>query len=146
VSCGHGLPTLEDCAILHWCPATKAEREGKGWRAPCPICQTRRALEFSIDGKRMRWNSFCGDHDREEVRPALRNLLKACMPGKERRPQVTADDVAELGLSAITSALSLKLVLLEMSGMNTTAALDKLGVRRENRSRVIAGARIKSDT
>jgi uncharacterized protein YjiS (DUF1127 family) len=40
--------------------------------------------------------------------------------------------------------MSMKLALLEMSGMSTPEALDYLGVRRENRSRVIAG-RIRFD-
>jgi hypothetical protein len=35
--------------------------------------------------------------------------------------------------------VSLRLAVLEMTGMSTTAALEKLGVRRENRARVING-------
>jgi uncharacterized protein YjiS (DUF1127 family) len=33
----------------------------------------------------------------------------------------------------------MRLAMLELAGMSTREALDKLGVRRENRSRVIAG-------
>ena len=41
--------------------------------------------------------------------------------------------------------MSLRLALRELSGMSTTEALDKLGVKRTNRYRVIAG-RLNSET
>jgi hypothetical protein len=57
---------------------------------------------------------------------------------KPRRARIAPDDVIELALSGM-NGLSLKLALLEMAGMSTPEALGKLGVRRENRARVIAG-------
>jgi hypothetical protein len=143
VPCGYGLPTAEDCAISHWCPVLDGRPEGvtgRVWRAPCPLCQCPRALEFSIKGKTLQWNTFCGQHgSKEQVRQPLRDLLKGCFPGRERGPRpLGRDDITQAVLSAMPP-MSMKLALLEMCGMGTREALDKLGVRREHRSRVIAG-------
>jgi hypothetical protein len=128
---------------VHWCSAfPDARREGVGWRAPCPVtgCGTKRALEFSVYGKSVRWNSWCGDHDKDAMRPYLQALLGACFPARRAagpRP-IDHGDLIALMLSGMPP-MSLKLAALEMAGMSTTAALDKLGVRRNHRSRVIAG-------
>ena len=129
----------ESCAVTHWCPALKGERERSGWRAPCPLCQSRRALEYSLNGHSIRWNSFCPQHDREALRPVLRRLIGGCLPGRPTGPApIGHDDLVELMLSDMPP-MSMKLAGLELAGMSTSAALDKLGVRRDNRARVIAG-------
>jgi hypothetical protein len=129
----------ESCAVAHWCPPLKGEREKSEWRAPCPVCQAERALRFSLYGRGLRWWSYCADHDREALRPVLRQLLGDCLPGRSTGPApVDHDDLIALGLSEMPP-MSLRLAILEMGGLSTPAALDKLGVRREHRSRVIAG-------
>lgn len=150
--CGYGLPDPEDCAISHWSPAVDGRRGGSGWRAPCPVkgcpADDPRLLQYEVYGKGVRFRHFCPHHNREAVKAALHALLGPCGPGRNGKQQaLKPDDLAEVALSAITSAMSLKLVLLEMSGLSTSDALTKLGIRRENRPRVIAGARVfKSDT
>ena len=138
MACASGLDA-EDCAIQHWCPALDARRERSGWRAPCPACGADRALEFDAPGRSIRWNSFCGGHDRDAVRPVLRGLLGACLPGKSARlAPIEPNALVELALADVPP-MSLRLALLEMAGISTPDALAKLGVRREHRSRVIAG-------
>lgn len=138
MACATGL-LAEDCAIQHWCPATDARREGAGWRAPCPACGTKRALEFDVPGKSIRWNSFCGEHDKDALRPVLRDLLGGCLPGKGgQAAPIDHDALIQLALAEMPPT-SLRLAMLEMAGMSTPDALDKLGIRRENRSRVILG-------
>jgi hypothetical protein len=60
------------------------------------------------------------------------------MPGGSRREPVRHDDLITLALSDMPP-MTLRLELLRLAGLGTAEALDKLGVRRENRSRVIAG-------
>ena len=142
MACGLGLPDAEDCAIVHWCEPLGAQRERNGqWRASCPVpgCTARRALEFDAPGKHVRWRSFCGEHDKEAVRPYLAELVGPCMPGKlAGRSPIEHDELIALALTQMPPT-SLRLAMLEMAGLGTREALDKLGVRREHRSRVIAG-------
>ena len=145
MACGLGLPDAEDCAIVHWCAALEplgAHREPNGqWRADCPVpgCKALRAIEYDAPGKHVRWRSFCGHHGREAMRPYLAALIGPCMPGgRAARPTVDLDELAALALTQMPPT-SLRLAMLEMAGFGTREALDKLGVRREHRSRVIAG-------
>lgn len=145
MACGLGEPTAEGCAIAHWCEALLkfgAHRERNGqWRADCPVpgCGSPRSLEFDAPGKHVRWKSFCGNHDREAVRAHLITLIGPCMPGRRAARRSIGDD--ELVALAMTEMppTSLRLAMLEMAGLGTREALDMLGVRREHRSRVIAG-------
>ena len=57
-------------------------------------------------------------------------------PGVSRA--VPDDELIAVALAEMPPT-SLRLALLEMAGLGTYEALDKLGVRREHRSRVIAG-------
>jgi hypothetical protein len=142
MACGLGLPDAEDCAADHWSPALDGRRERNGqWRATCPVpgCGTLRALEYDAPGKHVRWRSFCGTHDKEAVRPYLAALVGPCMPsGRTARPPVDRDELIALALARMPPT-SLRLAMLEMAGLGTREALDKLGVRREHRSRVITG-------
>jgi hypothetical protein len=72
---------------------------------------------------------------------ALSARLPSCITTPKtstRRTLIPGEQLADLALSGMAPT-SLKLALLELSGMNTTAALAELGIRRENRSRVITG-------
>ena len=145
MACGRGEPTAEDCAIRCWSDALRklnSHREPNGqWRADCPVpgCRSQRALEYDAPGRHVRWRSFCGHHDREAMRPYLVKLIGPCMPGgRAARPTVDLDELAALALTPMPPT-SLRLAMLELAGFGTREALDKLGVRREHRSRVIAG-------
>jgi hypothetical protein len=142
MACGLGLPDACDCAADHWSPVLGGRRERNGqWRAPCPVegCGSWRALEYDAPGKHVRWKSFCGKHDKDAVKPYLATLIGPCMPSRRAgRHPIGHDELIAVALADMPPT-SLRLVLLEMAGLGTSEALDKLGVRRENRARVIAG-------
>lgn len=141
MACGLGLPDAEDCAADHWSPALDGRRERNGqWRATCPApgCGASRSLEYDAPGKHVRWRSFCGVHDKDAVRPYLAKLIGPCMPGGRRREPVDHDELAALALASLPP-MTMRLRMLQLAGLGTAQALDKLGVRREHRSRVIAG-------
>lgn len=140
MACGLG-GDAEDCAISHWSPALDGRRERSGqWRATCPVpgCGSLRSLEYDAPGKHVRWKSFCGEHDKEAVRPHLAKLVGSCMPGGARREPVKHGDLITLALTDI-SPMTKNLRMLQMAGISTDEALRMLGVRREHRARVVAG-------
>jgi hypothetical protein len=136
VACGLGLPDAEDCAADHWSPALDGRRERGGqWRADCPVpgCKAKRALEYDAPGRHVRWRSFCGEHDKDAVRPYLVKLVGPCMPSGRRT--IEADLVALA--TADLPPQSLRLGLLEMAGMTTAEALAELGIGPTHKRRVI---------
>jgi hypothetical protein len=138
MACGLGLPDAEDCAADHWSPALNGRRERNGqWRADCPVpgCGAIRSLEYDAPGKHVRWRSFCGEHDKDAVRPYLAKLVGPCMPSGRREP-IRHADLAELALADVPPQ-SLRLALLELAGMPTAEALAKLGVGPTHRRRVV---------
>jgi hypothetical protein len=144
MACGLGLPDAIDCATDHWCKALKKfnpHREPNGqWRADCPVpkCRSLRAIEFDAPGKHVRWKTWCGHHDKETVRPYLAALIGPCMPGGSRRPPIRHDELIELALADLPP-MTKNLRMLQLAGMGTQEALDKLGVRPDHRARVIGG-------
>lgn len=134
--------TAEECAIAHWSPALlalNAHRERNGqWRADCPVpgCRAERSLEYDAPGKHVRWKSFCGDHDKETVRPYLKKLVGACMPSSGRREAIRHDEVIDLALADLPPQ-SLRLGLLELAGLTTGEALRRLGIGPTHKRRVI---------
>ena len=141
MACGLGLPDAEDCAADHWSRALDGRREPNGqWRAPCPVpgCGTLRSLEYDAPGKHVRWRSFCGEHDKDAVRPHLAKLVGPCMPGGSRCAPIEHDELIALALAEMPP-MTLRLEMLRLTGMSTDEALNKLGVRPDNRARVIGG-------
>ena len=141
MACGLGLPDAEDCAADHWSPALGGRRERNGqWRAQCPVpgCGALRSLEYDAPGKHVRWRSFCGEHDKEAIRPHLVKLVGQCMPGGARREPVKHGDLITLALTDIPP-MTKNLRMLELAGISTDEALTMLGIRREHRARVVAG-------
>lgn len=141
MACGLGLPDAEDCAADHWSPALNGRRERNGqWRADCPVpgCGAVRSLEYDAPGKHVRWKSFCGEHDKDAVRPCLARLLGSCLSGGSRREPIRHDELADLALADVPP-MTMRLMMLRLAGMGTIEALDKLGVRPDNRARVIGG-------
>lgn len=137
MACGLGLPDAEDCAADHWSAALGGRRERNGqWRADCPVpdCKAKRSLEYDTPGKHVRWRSFCGEHDKDAVRPYIIKLVGPCMPSGGRRtidPEMVALATADL------PPQSLRLGLLEMAGMTTAEALATLGIGPTHKRRVI---------
>lgn len=118
------------------------------WAVTCPVCHGVNKLTLTARGRGLL--RHC--HKCEVVQDVLTAALVQLMPGcfwPARKVPVAAwkppgpSDLQALALAAMPP-MSLRLALLEMAGMSTPEALDKLGVRRENRSRVIAG-RIRFD-
>lgn len=137
--CGFG-EDAESCAAKHWSPPLDGRREPSGqWRADCPVpgCKTgRRALQYDAPGKSVRWKSFCGEHDKEAARPHLAKLVGECMPGGGGRAPIRHDELIALTLAGLPPQ-SLRLGLLELSGMSTSEALAALGIGPTHKRRVI---------
>jgi hypothetical protein len=141
MTCGLGLPDAEDCAADHWSPALGGRRERGGqWRATCPVpgCGALRALEYDAPGRHVRWKSFCGEHDKDAVRPYLAKVVGVCLSGGSRREPIRHDDLIALALSD-APPMTMRLEMLRLAGLGTAEALDKLGVRPDHRARVIGG-------
>ena len=144
MACGRGEPTAEDCAVHCWSHALRklaAHREANGqWRADCPVpgCTVERALQYDAPGKHVRWKSWCGYHDMDAMRPYVAKLIGPCMPGGSRREPIRHDDLIELALTDLPP-MTKALRMLQLAGIGTSEALDKLGVRPDNRARVISG-------
>ena len=120
---------------------TDGHREQAGWRANCPYpgCGAERSLEWDVPGKSVRWRSWCGEHDKEALGPVLAELLAGCVPRRRSdRLPISHDDLVALALTHMPP-MTMRRRMLQTTGVDTREALDKLGVRRENRSRVIAG-------
>lgn len=123
-----------------WCPVLQhGHREPAGWRFACPCCGSGRVLSVQAKGRYPRWNNHC-PCDRAEVRARLADLGLVSRRYAPRRPVADRDELAALALADLPPQ-SLKLALLELSGMTTTEALDKLGIRRSNRARVVSALR-----
>lgn len=139
----------EDCAADHAAPefGLRCTQIGRQWAGPCPLCRSARSLSLTIEHGRKLWHC---NRKPSPARPAcdqsaLMAVLSARLPGcitaakkATGHARVAAERLAELALAGMPP-MSLRLALLELAGMSTADALDKLGVRRENRSRVITG-------
>lgn len=142
-----------DCAVQHVVPALRGRctktRKVAGkvipyeWYADCPVCHGRDKLTITAKGHTLlRWCQKCNAAP-ERLTAALAEILPGCFGGTRKRSAINPDVLTELAMSGMPP-MSMKLAMLEMTGMGTNEALDKLGVRRENRARVITG-RINSD-
>jgi hypothetical protein len=130
----------EDCAAAHWAEVLDGRREPSGnWRAPCPVDHAPRALEWDVPATSVRWKTFCGSHDRDALRPVLAELLGECFTAtssSQRRRPVSHDDLAALMLSGLPPK-AMKVAGLVMAGMTRAEAMDKLGIDRTSRYRVL---------
>lgn len=131
----------EDCIPQHWLPLLDGHTEPETARAPCPLCGSKRALSIRVQGKRVAWKNHC-ECDKDDVRIKLAELLPGCVSARYTgRHRVDAGDLLKLADSGIPPQ-SLRLALYELAGLGTQTALDRMGVRRENRARVISGRRV----
>ena len=132
-----GCPTAQDCAITVWCPVLSGRRETAGWRAPCPVCHTKRSLEYDAPAgaEAVRWNAFCRC-ERDTVRKALGEALGDHLGIRRRSPR-PADpaELRELALAGLPET-ALKAALLMRAGCTFTEAMDLLGIDRTTRYRV----------
>ena len=60
------------------------------------------------------------------------------MPGGSRREPIRHDELIELALADMPP-MTLRLHMLRLAGLGTSEALDRMGVRPDNRARVIGG-------
>jgi hypothetical protein len=93
-------------------------------------------------GRYVSWNLFCDPRcERNTVRLKLAELLPGCVSARYApRHSVSSDDLIRIADSSMAPQ-SLRLAMYEMAGLGTQEALDRMGVRREHRSRVISGRR-----
>lgn len=131
--------------LEHWSTLPGALTERAGLRADCPVCGFHRGLSAQVKTKRVEWNLWCQPRcDRDAVRAKLAAALPGCISVRySPRHAVDRDDLIRLADSRMPPQ-SLRLALLEYAGMSTQAALDRLGVQRANRARVIAGRRFEA--
>jgi hypothetical protein len=137
VSCGYGL-FAEDCATAHWAEVLDGRREGKQWRAPCPVDHSPRALEWDVPATSVRWKSFCSNHDRDALRPVLADLLGECFTAtstRQRRKPVDHEQLIALMLSDLPP-VAMKVGVLELAGMTRAEAMDELKVARATRYKI----------
>jgi hypothetical protein len=147
VRCGE---TAAECALKHVLPALggTCTRTRNGvpceWSARCPACHAAGKLTLTAKGRTLlRYCHKC-EASQEALTAALSALLPCFWPPgsrpsrQRRQPSIEQGDLTALALADVPP-MSLRLYLLEMDGMSTPEALDKLGVRRENRARVIKG-------
>jgi len=140
-----------ECAIQHVVPrlgghCTKSRTVGGRsipyeWACTCALCDGAGKLTVTPKGRTMLLHCQKCKASQDKLMARMAELLPACFraPGQARMThRVDPADLAALALTEMPP-VSLRLALLEMSGMSTPDALDKLGVRRENRSRVING-------
>jgi hypothetical protein len=140
-----------DCALLHAVPALKGrctkERTAGGrtvpyeWACCCPVCGADGKLTLTAKGRTLLRCCHKCKASQEALTAELAKLLPACFgePTNRRRgPAVTPDALIALALAPMPP-LSRQLAMLELAGVGTQDALDRLGVARQNRYRVIAG-------
>ena len=140
-----------DCALKHVVPALggTCTKTRKGvpceWACRCPVCHAAGKLTLTAQGRNLlRYCHRC-NAAQETLTAALSAILPCFWPPgarPPRQPKPTAQsvlaEVQELALSGLPP-MSMKLSMLEMCGMSTSEALEKLGVRRDHYARVIAG-------
>ena len=138
-----------DCALRHVVPAlrgrcTKERRTGGRavpyqWAARCPVCNADGKLTLTAKGRTLL--AFCQKcrASQPDLMAALAKEFPDCFGVRPvRRGGIAAADLVALALAPMPP-LSRQLAMLEMAGMSTPDALDKLGVSRQNRYRVVAG-------
>lgn len=117
------------------------------WEALCPLCGAQK-LTLTVKGRLLDRHCQKCKAPQPELTAAMIKLFPQCFrlprTAPERPPLIQSADVTAIALSGM-QPISMKLALLELAGMATPEALDKLGVRRENRPRVIARRVIRTD-
>lgn len=141
----------EDCAIEHWCHPLRGFREGKGWRAPCPLGHgDNRVLSFWIERQSIRWCCHHADCDRRSAHRALVKLVGGCVPGYRDRTRPAADIEAATALLYDKSLPpnALRLVVLRALGQTEKEIRDGLKLPRQTFSdavRVLGQTRRSAD-
>lgn len=129
VACRSGLGAA-DCALEHWCPPLGGRAERAGWRAPCPVCRTLRALSFQAKGKRVIWNAHCDlSCDREVIAQAVRSLVPCASTGRRaKKPAADLDELQRLALDKSLGGMALRLGLLRALGVSEEDAVQALDI------------------
>ena len=142
--CGLGFeskPCIEDHYARVRILELRKSGTGPHWRGRCPLCGWTGVLEVSakLSVQVTCWgNPRC---DRALLREWMRERVPCLVsPSQRISARIDPDELAELALLKIAPT-SLRLALLEMAGIGTEEALDKLGVGRQNRYRVVSELR-----
>ncbi len=124
-----GALDAESCATGHCCPAFGGHRE-PGWRADCPLCQAERALFWKVQNGRVRFRSFCADHDEDMVLPALAERLPECVSVRSRRGRPDAAELEALALDKTITPNALRMAILRELGWGTRRIAGELKLPR----------------
>lgn len=128
----------QSCIVEHWMPVLSGRREPAGWRAPCPVCGTARALSIQPKGRYPAWNLHCGC-DRDDVHAKLAALLPGCISSR-RRAKKSAPDPGELVQIVLDTSLTpaaLRVALLQHLGMSSTEIRIRLAMPKQTWSDVV---------
>jgi hypothetical protein len=140
-----------DCAVRHVVPlldgrCTKSRTVAGQpvpyqWACTCPVCHGPGKLTLTAKGRMLlRFCQRC-EAEQDDLTAALTKLLPVCFtvaPSRRSGPVIAADKLIALALAPMPPR-SRQLAMLELAGIGTQDALDRLGVARQNRYRVIAG-------
>jgi hypothetical protein len=120
-----------DCITDHWLPALDGRAVPAGWRAPCPVCSTPRALSIQVRGGRPVWCAHCDPScDRAAIIAAIADRVACFSVPRRRRP---APDLAEVRALLLDTSLppnALRLGVLVALGMGAAEAADQLKMPR----------------
>ena len=134
-----------DCSRDHWSRYLDNVGDGaKGFRARCPLCGGARTLTYWAEDERVAFRCFHDGCDKVALRLKLSEVIKTGCVTPPRGAAERAKRNAELTALALAplQPVALRLLLLEMAGWETRAALDELKVSPGHRSRVISRARL----
>ena len=126
MACLSGLdPT--DCAIEHWCPPLGGRAEKAGWRTPCPMCGTLRALSIQIKNRRILWNQHC-DCDRKR---SARYSRQPC-PVRRRHASPEAQQRIWTGSGGIVTDRSVNGMALRLAVLRAIGDTEQEAIRPEH--------------
>ena len=87
-------------------------------RLPTVPCQP--SDRVGRPGKAVRWRSWCGQHDRDALRPVLRQLVGGCMPGRPQH-RISAEDLIALASRDLPKT-AYRVAMLQMAGISPREA------------------------
>jgi hypothetical protein len=120
-----------DCITDHWCPVLGAWKEPAGWRAPCPVCGSKRGLSVQVKGPRPSWDNKC-ECDRAEVRAKLAALLPSCVSARySPKRAVDRDELVGILLDKSLPPNALRVAALHALGLNADEIRAKLGMPKQ---------------
>lgn len=137
MACLSGLdPT--DCAIEHWCPPLDARAEKVGWRAPCPVCRTLRALSVQVKSRRIVWNHHC-DCDRKVITKMLRTAVPCAATTRQTKgPGPNLDELWDILRDRSLPPTAMRIAGMRVLGASNEEIMRELEIPRSTYYRAVS--------